>query len=298
MYLITKWFGTFLFDKNGINEKILFPKNIKSISDRVKKIKKGEILLEERKISKNTKKIIVNELRLKKLGEYKPDNVIFKKIEINPEDFGFSNNMLQKVTLIITEKKINEELASEDLQIIQMINTMDDFINISNQLSERFETWSIIPTSEEKIIPLKNMFYNVNKEINSLEKLIEDNMIKIAPNLTNLVGPFIGARLISFSGSIKKLAMLPSSTIQVLGAEKALFRYKKEGGKPPKHGVIFQHSYINKSHKDIRGKIARALSAKISIAAKADAFTKKNISKNLKKNLENRIKKIRNKKRY
>ena len=295
MYLITKWFGTFLLDKNGVKEKILFPKNVKSISNRILKIKKNEILIEEKKILQNIKPIIVNEKRLRELGEYKPNDPLFKKFEINPDDFGFSNDMLQKVNLIITKEKIEEELGSEDLQIIQMINTLNDFIQISNLLSERLENWSLIPTSNEKIQPLKNVLSIINNEIKSLEKQIENDMRKVSPNVTNLVGSLIGARLIAFSGGLKKLAMLSSSTIQVLGAEKALFRYKKEGGKPPKHGVIFQHSYINKSRKEIRGKIARIFASKISVAAKADAFTKRNISDDLKKNLEIRIKDIKNK---
>jgi nucleolar protein 56 len=176
-----------------------------------------------------------------------------------------------------------------------MINTLNDFIQISNLLSERLENWSLIPTPNEKIQPLKNVLSIINNEIKSLEKQIENDMRKVSPNVTNLVGSLIGARLIAFSGGLKKLAMLSSSTIQVLGAEKALFRYKKEGGKPPKHGVIFQHSYINKSSKEIRGKIARIFASKISVAAKADAFTKRNISDDLKKNLEIRIKDIKNK---
>jgi len=294
MYLITKWFGTFLYNKNGVKEKILFPKNIKSISNRMLKIKKDEILTEEKKISENVKKIIVNEKRLKDLGEYKPKDPFFKKFEINPDEFGFSHELLQKATLIVTEEKVEEELASEDLQIIQMINTLDDFIQISNLLSERLESWSVIPTPNEKTQPLKNALFTINEEIKSLEKQIENDMKKVAPNVTNLAGSLIGARLISISGGIKKLAMLPSSTIQVLGAEKALFRFKKEGGKPPKHGVIFQHPYINKSSKDIRGKIARTFAAKIAIAAKADAFTKRDITNELKKNLNNRIKEITN----
>ena len=295
MYLITKWFGTFLLDKNGVKEKILFPKNVKSISNRILKIKKNEILIEEKKILQNIKPIIVNEKRLRELGEYKPNDPLFKKFEINPDDFGFSNDMLQKVNLIITKEKIEEELGSEDLQIIQMINTLNDFIQISNLLSERLENWSLIPTSNEKIQPLKNVLSIINNEIKSLEKQIENDMRKVSPNVTNLVGSLIGARLIAFSGGLKKLAMLSSSTIQVLGAEKALFRYKKEGGKPPKHGVIFQHSYINKSRKEVRGKIARIFASKISVAAKADAFTKRSISDDLKKNLEIRIKDIKNK---
>lgn len=294
MYLITKWFGTFLFDKNVLQKKILFPKNIKSLSSRMLKIKNNEILTEEKKISKEINEIIVNEKRLMKIGTYKPDDPFFKKIEINSDEFGFSMDMLQKASLIITEEDVKEQLASEDLQIIQLINTLDDFIQISNLLSERLESWSLIPTSKEKILPLKNTYFTVNEEIKLLEKQIEKDMKKIAPNITNLVGSLIGARLISFSGGIKKLAMLSSSTIQVLGAEKALFRYKKEGGKPPKHGVIFQHSYINKSSRDIRGKIARIFAAKISIAAKADVFTKRNISNELIKNLNKRINEIKN----
>ncbi len=62
----------------------------------------------------------------------------------------------------------------------------------------------------------------------------------VAPNISSVVGPLIGARLISYAGCLHRLAMLPASTIQILGAEKALFRFKKQGSLPPKHGVIFQ----------------------------------------------------------
>jgi len=119
-------------------------------------------------------------------------------------------------------------------------------------------------------------------------------MERLAPNTTKIVGPLIGARLISISGGMERLAIMPASTIQILGAEKALFRFKKEGGKPPKHGVIFQQSLINKSPYKIRGKIARVLATKISIAIKADVFTKRDISKELIEDLNNRVKEIKN----
>jgi nucleolar protein 56 len=117
-------------------------------------------------------------------------------------------------------------------------------------------------------------------------------MFKIAPNISNLTGSLIGARLMSYAGGLERLAMFPASTIQILGAEKAFFRFKKEGGRPPKHGVIYQNSYINKSPKDSRGKIARILATKISIAAKADAFTKRDISKELINEIEIKIRNI------
>jgi nucleolar protein 56 len=295
MYLITKWFGTFLFDENGLKEKILFPKNIKSISTRLIKIRNNEILTEEKKISQNIKDIIVCEKRLKELGEYRPNDPNFNKFKINSDEFGFSNNLLQKAILITTENLVKEELTSEDQQIIQMINTLDDFLRVSNLLSERLLSWSVIPDSKEKMLHLKKTISSINKEKSFFEKQIEKDMEKVAPNLNNLVGSLIGARLISLSGGIKKLALLPSSTIQVLGAEKALFRFKKEGGKPPKHGIIFQHPYISTSSKNIRGKIAKILASKISIAVKADVFTKRNISDYLKKDLENLVKDIKNK---
>lgn len=126
----------------------------------------------------------------------------------------------------------------------------------------------------------------------ALEKYIDEGMMEVAPNIRGLVGPLLGARLIGLAGGLSKLATLPASTIQVLGAEKALFRALRTGGKPPKHGVIFQHPAIHKSPKWQRGKIARALAAKLAIAARIDAFTGEYKADELKEQLEQRIQEI------
>jgi len=291
MFLVTKWFGIFLYENKEITQKILFEKNEKEIYKKLLKIENKEILSEEIKIVKK-KNVIVNEKRLEKIGTYDPSNPFFKKIDLKSEDFGFTEDLLNKASIIFTKKKVEKKLSSDDLQVIQMINALDDLIQTSNLLSERLECWSVLPNSKEKIKPLKKTFKVVNDEIKSLEKQINQDMADIAPNITNITGSVIGARLISYAGGLEKLAMFPASTIQVLGAEKALFRFKKEGGKPPKHGVIFQNSYINKSAKKDRGKIARILSAKISIAARADAFTKREISDILIEELNRRVKEI------
>ena len=167
MYLITKWFGVFLCDKNGIKNKILFLNNEKEIVKRLVKIDKKEILSEEKKIIKNNK-VIVNEKRLQLIGDYKPSDSFFKKIKIKPEDFGFSEELLHKTTLIIAKGKIDSELASEDLQLIQMVNTLDDLIQISNLLSERLDCWTIIPAAKEKIQPLHNTISTINLEMKRL----------------------------------------------------------------------------------------------------------------------------------
>ncbi len=125
-----------------------------------------------------------------------------------------------------------------------------------------------------------------------LTEYIAAVMKEIAPNITALVGPLLGARLLSLAGSLDELARMPASTIQVLGAEKALFRALRTGGKPPKHGVIFQYPDIHRSPRWQRGKIARALAAKLAIAAKVDAFTGRYIGDVLVQQLRKRIEEI------
>jgi nucleolar protein 56 len=294
MYLITKWFGTFLCDKDGIKNKILFPKNVEEIAKRLLEIDKNNILTEEKKIAKDVKVLVVNEKRLQKMGDYDPDDLFFKKIEIKAEDFGFTTDLLHKASVTLAKDKVEEKLKSEDLQVIQMVNALDDLIQTSNLLSERLDCWSVIPTSPEKIQPLENAFSVINNETKRLEKQIESDMQKVAPNTSKMVGSLIGARLISLAGGMGRLATMPASTIQILGAEKALFRFKKEGGTPPKHGVIFQHPLINKAPRTVRGKIARLLATKIATAAKADVFTKRDLSSEMKEDLEKRMKEIRN----
>jgi nucleolar protein 56 len=293
MYLITKWFGIFLCDKNGIRKKILFPKDPEKIADILLKIDENKVLPEERLLSKDVN-IIINEKRLKRIGNYKPDDTFFKKKNINPEKFDFSHDLLQKTSLILAEIKVKQKLKSKDLQIIQMVNALDDLIQTSNLLTERLNCWSVIPTPKYKIKPFQKILSVIKNEIKRLENQIENDVEKLAKNTSKIIGPLISARLISLAGGMERLAYMPASTIQLLGAEKALFRFKKEGGKPPKHGIIFQHPLINKSPKANRGKIARVIATKISIAIKADVFTKRDIHDILKEDLKIRINNIKN----
>ncbi|MBI5391799.1 ATP-binding protein, partial [Candidatus Woesearchaeota archaeon] len=94
----------------------------------------------------------------------------------------------------------------------------------------------------------------------------------LCPNLSTTATSLIGARLISHAGSLKRLAELPSSTVQVLGAEKSLFRHLKTGSKPPRFGVLFQHPLVAEAAENLKGKTARKLASKISIAVKQDYF--------------------------
>jgi len=126
----------------------------------------------------------------------------------------------------------------------------------------------------------------------SLENYLDTTMEEVAPNTKTIVGSLLGARLIAISGGLGNLARKPASTIQVLGAEKALFRSLKTGTRPPKHGMIFQHTLLHEAKRWQRGKIARALAGKLAIAARADAFGQRNIGSQLKAGLDKRIDEI------
>jgi nucleolar protein 56 len=111
-----------------------------------------------------------------------------------------------------------------------------------------------------------------------LEEHIEASMDEISPNVKELLTATVGARLIAKAGSLKRLASLSSSTIQILGAEKALFRTLKTGANPPKHGLLFQHPVIHSAPKWQRGKLARAISAKAAIAARVDLYGRNTVT--------------------
>ena len=106
-----------------------------------------------------------------------------------------------------------------------------------------------------------------------LYEYLRNRMNAIAPNLTILVGELVGARLISHAGSLMNLAKQPASTVQILGAEKALFRALKTKHDTPKYGLIYHASLIGQAAPKNKGKISRVLAAKASLAIRVDALS-------------------------
>lgn len=104
----------------------------------------------------------------------------------------------------------------------------------------------------------------------TLEERVKIQMETVAPNLAAIMGYGVAAKMLAHAGSLGRLATMAASTIQVLGAEKALFRSIKTGSRPPKHGIIFQHALVHRAPRWQRGKIARAVASKAVIAARMD----------------------------
>ncbi len=121
---------------------------------------------------------------------------------------------------------------------------------------------------------------------------ISKAMTKNYPNMTAVAGPTIASKLLALARSMQKIAMLPASTIQLLGAEKALFRHLTTGAKSPKYGVIINHPLVSKARRQDKGKIARVLADKISMAAKIDFFKGEFRGDDLRKQVEKRLKSL------
>ena len=154
------------------------------------------------------------------------------------EDAGFPESKVEMLSLI-SSKSRGGDISDVNLTIVQ---------SIAKQILD---------------------FHELRKK---LEDHVESEMVTIAPNLSAILGTAVGARILGRAGSLKRLAGLPASTIQVLGAEKALFRSLKTGSQPPKHGLLFQHAMVHAAPRWQRGKIARAIAAKAVIAARIDVY--------------------------
>src|SRR3989304_4707939 len=152
------------------------------------------------------------------------------------EDAGFPESKVEMLTLV-TDKSRGGDISDANLAIVQ---------TLAKQILELFDLRK------------------------SIEEHVETEMKKIAPNLSVILGTAVGARILAHAGSLKNLAVMPASTIQVLGAEKALFRSIKTGAPPPKHGLLFQHALVHAAPRWQRGKIARAVAGKAAIASRVD----------------------------
>jgi nucleolar protein 56 len=127
---------------------------------------------------------------------------------------------------------------------------------------------------------------SIHQTYENLQRFIRKQINEIAPNFSELATPMIGAQLLARAGSLERLAAMPGSTLQVLGAEEALFSHLKKKTKPPKHGFIFNHPLIKSLPKKARGRMARALAGKLAICVRADLYGDKRIVEEYKTKLD------------
>jgi len=201
---------------------------------------------------------------------------------------------LHDATMAATERAVEAREGADDRQLVHAVRAMADCERTANELAERVAEWgesrsgdagSGIDYARELaaadgtdaagagLQSLAQRVVDLDEEATRLRTYIDQTAPEVAPNLSALAGPVLTARLLSLAGGLASLAKKPSGTVQVLGAEDALFAHLRGNAPSPKHGIIFTHEAVRGTHPDNRGSAARALAGKLSIAARVDHYS-------------------------
>ncbi len=201
---------------------------------------------------------------------------------------------LQQATIHSTRQEARAREQADDKQLLHAVRAMDDATRTANELAERLSEWAGTlfddqPTGiegahqladrepstplEARVISLAERIEGLATEADELQAFIDRQAPEIAPNLSEMAGPTLAARLIALAGGLEQLAKKPSGTVQVLGAEDALFAHLAGRGSSPKHGIIYTHEYVSGTRPEDRGSASRAFAGKLSIAARIDHYS-------------------------
>jgi nucleolar protein 56 len=203
-------------------------------------------------------------------------------------------DQLHEATNHAAREAVKEEERADDQQLKHSIRAMDDCERTANELAERVAEWGESRSGEAgsgveyarkladregedaagaQLQSLAQRVVDLDEEASALRSYIERTAPEVAPNLAALAGPVLATRLLSLAGGLESLAKKPSGTVQVLGAEDALFAHLRGNAPSPKHGIIFTHEAVRGTHPEHRGSAARALAGKLSIAARIDHYS-------------------------
>jgi nucleolar protein 56 len=203
-------------------------------------------------------------------------------------------DLLRAATLAAARAAVRERERADDQQLAQAVRAMDDCATTANELAERATEWGrtlfddVDPgvegarnlatrepsgPAERAVVDLAARVVDLDDEATALREYVERSAPTVAPNLAAMAGPVLTAPLVALAGGLADLARKPSGTVQVLGAEDALFAHLRGNAPSPKHGVIFTHEAVRGTRSADRGSAARALAGKLSIAARVDHYS-------------------------
>jgi len=209
----------------------------------------------------NEKAIRIAEEQLRKT--YSPDKMLMQAVNALSEEEHLIN---------VEYERLREMYWRYYPELLESVNNINKLISVVDEQGKPPESMGYDLSSDE-LIMMKNYAKNIKEHLTvlkMLEKFIKDKSREIMPNTSEIATPVLTAKLITLAGGFKNMAFMPASTIQLLGAEKALFRHLRSKAKCPKHGIILQHQDIQSAKN--KGKAARQLANHIMIAVRKDYF--------------------------
>lgn len=228
------------------------------------------------------------------------------------EDESGYYDALHEATMYATRQAVLERERADDQQLVHRVRALDDCQRCANELAERVAEWAgslfddagvgvgyargLAADPPESapagVVSLAGRVSELAAEAEELRASVERVAPDVAPNLSAMAGPVLAARLIALAGGLRSLARMPSGTVQVLGAEEALFAHLRGEAPSPKHGVIYMHEYVRNTRRADRGSAARAVAGKFAIAARVDHYSGER-KPELDRELDDRIAEIR-----
>ena len=297
--VVTTWYGTFLL---GPDEEVLravrAPEEIDALVDRALLRRSGELTPEETTLlsERSGEEWVSSDRRLVAGGvRFDPSAPPAPPSGVPPGDPG----RLRDVLLRAAERGL-EATWDPSVHLEEAVRAAADLDRVKNLVGERLTSWvgrdspevdpsdparavraALESSGEVQLGPddpairearhrLAELYTSVEAVRAALEKAVESAAPRRAANLARLLGPDLTARILAAAGGLDRLARLPASTVQVLGAERAFFEHLRGRAPPPRHGLLFLHPTIQTAPRSERGKLARALAGKAAIAARLD----------------------------
>ncbi|MGA8710816.1 MAG: hypothetical protein ACLP8Y_01205 [Thermoplasmata archaeon] len=296
--VVTTWFGTFLLDGDEVVRAVPAPVESTPLAERAHRRREGRLTTEEEELlhGAETSGWRTRDRRLAEHGlRYDPDAPLALPASVTVPD-----RAILGVALLEEAGRALEASWDPSIHVQEAVRAASDLDRVHNLVGERLGSWvsrdfpELDPgdharaaraatggTSRPELGPadpgllearrqLGELYRAVTEARRALQEAVDASSPLRTPNLTALLGPELAARMVAQAGGLDRLARLPSSTVQVLGAERAFFEHLRGHAPPPRHGLLFLHPAVQSAPRAERGKLARALAGKVAIAARLD----------------------------
>jgi len=296
--VVTTWFGTYLLDGPEVVRAVLAPRDANQLAERARLRRDGLLTPEERELLTDASSSDWH-TRDRRVAAHGPQ-LDFAAPAAVPDSANPPGRELLAIALLQDAERALTASWDPSVHVQEAVRAGADLDRVRNLLGERLGSWvsrdfpdldpgdharaartaaegasrpNLGPTDPALLSArrrLGELYQSVTDARRALQDAVTASSPVRTPNLAALLGPELSARLVAQAGGLDRLARLPSSTVQVLGAERAFFEHLRGRAPPPRHGLLFLHPAIQSSPRAERGKLARALAGKTAIAARLD----------------------------
>ena len=299
--VVTTWYGAFVVGGDAPVEPYLFPRSAAALTERRRLRRAGRLAPEEERLlaahsgqplATRDRRLVAHGLALSDQDDPVP----------GAAESGFDAALERSLLLEEGEEALRSSW-DPSIHVEEAVRAIADLDRAMNLVGERLESWaardavrspgapspgglaaalatgaptegSPLPGGDPALLEgrraLAGLWLAAREARGALEAAVVRALPQRAPNLSSLLGPELAARIISQAGGLDRLARLPASTVQVLGAERAFFEHLRGHAPPPRHGLLFLHPTIQSAPRAERGRLARALAGKAAIASRMD----------------------------